>query len=105
MASPASPKADSVQWTYFTNYAHVLILIARDPEATMREVAAIVGITERAVQRIVAELDEAGVLERAKSGRRNTYTVNPQVPLRHPVESHCTVEDILNLVNRPFRED
>ena len=93
MSAPGAP------WTYLSNHAHVLILLARDPQATMREVAETVGITERAVQRIVAELEQAGVLERSRVGRRNVYSVKPDKPLRHPVESHCTVAELLDLIN------
>ena len=84
------PKTDSAgqgsaPWTYLTNHAHVLILLARDAGATMREVAGVVGITERAVQRIVGELEEARVLQRSRKGRRNVYTVNSALTLRHPL--------------------
>lgn len=82
-----------------TNHAHVLILLARDASSTMREVADAVGITERAVQRIVGELEEGGVLKRTREGRRNAYTVNSASRLRHPLESHCTIADLLKLVN------
>ena len=92
----------SAPWTYFTNHAHVLILLARDASSTMREVADAVGITERAVQRIVGELEEAHVLKRSRKGRRNVYAVNPALALRHPLESHCTVADLLALVNAPL---
>lgn len=92
----------SAPWSYLTNHAHVLILLARNPNSTMREVAEAVSITERAVQRIVTELEEAGVLQRSRSGRRNVYAVNPNLPLRHPVESHCNVADLLALVNTPL---
>ena len=91
-------------WTYLTNHAHVLILLARDETSTMREVAEAVGITERAVQRIVSELEEAGVLKRSRRGRRNVYTVNAALTLRHPLESHCTVAQLLSLVNEPHPE-
>jgi len=74
----------------------VLLCLAQDPLIKMRDVAARVGITERAVQRIIAELEAAGVLTRIKSGRQNTYTINPSVPLRHELESHCTVGDLLD---------
>lgn len=91
-------------WTYFTNHGHVLILLARNPSATMREVADTVGITERAVQRIVAELEEAGAVQRSRQGRRNVYTVDTTRPLRHPVESHCRLADLLELVNGPLEK-
>ena len=103
---PAKPISTPLgtPWTYLTNHAHVLILLARDPNATMREVADSVGITERAVQRIVAELEETKVLKRSRSGRRNIYAVNTRLALRHPVESHCTVADLLKLVNDSLGE-
>jgi predicted ArsR family transcriptional regulator len=85
-------------WTFLSNHAHVLLCLSRDPEARMREVADLVGITERAVQRIVMELEEAGYLEREKEGRRNRYWVDRRKPLRHPIEAHRRVEELLRLV-------
>lgn len=87
-------------WTFLTNHAHVLLCLARDPEARLRDVAAQVGVTERAVQRIVTELEEAGYVERAREGRRNTYVVRPSLPLRHPIEQHRTVASLIDLVDR-----
>lgn len=86
-------------WTFLTNYSHVLICLHRDPGMLLREVAKIVGITERAVQRIVQELEEAGVLERRRIGRRNAYQIALNRPLRHPLEAHCTVGELLELIN------
>lgn len=94
--------AERAPWTFLTNHAHVLILAARNPNATMREFAEEVGITERAVQRIVAELEEAGILRRKREGRRNVYSVDREQPLRHPVEGHCKVGDLLDLANGPL---
>lgn len=85
-------------WTYFTNHSHVLICLAQDSHARTRDVALRVGITERAVQKIVHELEEEGVLSHTREGRRNVYTVYPDRPLRHPVESHKKVLDILTAV-------
>lgn len=87
-----------MEWTFFTNHAHVLVCLADDGGMRLRDVAQKVGITERAVQRIVAELEEAGVLERQKDGRRNQYTIHLDRPLRHPLEAHCTVGDFVRLV-------
>ena len=87
-----------------TNHAHILILLGRDPHLTMREVAETVGITERAVQRIVAELEDSGVLVRTREGRNNVYEVKEDQPLRHPVESHVTLAELLKLVNGPLRK-
>ena len=85
-------------WTYLTNHAHVLIYLAGHPGVTLREAAGAVGITERAVLRIVAELEEDGVLRRVKQGRRNEYEIDLDRRLRHPVENHCKVGELLDLV-------
>jgi DNA-binding IclR family transcriptional regulator len=87
-----------LDWTFLSNHAHVLLCIAREPEIRLREVAEKVGITERAVQRIVADLETAKYLERVRSGRRNRYVVHPELPLRHPVEAHRDVGALLALV-------
>ena len=87
-------------WTFLSNHAHVLILLARDGDLRMRDVAAQVGITERAVQRIVADLEAAECLEIEKDGRCNRYRVHRAAPLRHPVEAHRCVGDLLKLVGR-----
>ncbi len=88
-------------WTFLTNHSHVLICIAQEPEVLLRDVAARVGITERAVQRIVTDLEEAGYLTRVRTGRRNRYELNPLLPLRHPVEAHRAVGVLLELVKAP----
>lgn len=85
-------------WTFFTNHAHVLICLASQPNLRLRDVARKVGITERAVQRIVAELVEAGILIRRREGRRNIYKISRKQPLRHDVEKHCTVGQMLALI-------
>lgn len=97
-APAAAAPATGSPWTFLTNHAHVLICIAGDPEARMRDVAARVGVTERAVQRIVAELEEGGYLVRRKEGRRNRYEVTGSRPLRHPVEKHCLTQALLEMV-------
>lgn len=85
-------------WTFLSNHAHVLICIAQDPETRMRDLADRVGVTERAVQRIVSDLEEAGYLVRRKEGRRNHYEVTASRPLRHPIEQHCSTEQLIGLV-------
>jgi hypothetical protein len=87
------------EWTFLTNHAHVLLCIARDPDIRLRDVADFVGITERAAQRIVTELVDAGYLERAREGRRNRYRLNPDVPLRHPLDRNHAIGDILDVLN------
>jgi DNA-binding IclR family transcriptional regulator len=88
----------SARWTFLTNHAHVLLCLARAPELRLREVAAEVGVTERAVQRIVADLEEGGYLTRYRSGRQNAYELNIDGPMRHPVEAHATVRALIELV-------
>lgn len=88
-------------WTLLSNHGHVLLAIARDPHARLRDVAARVGITERAAHTIVADLESAGYLTRHRVGRRNEYTVNPHVPFRHPAESDHLVGELLNLFTNP----
>lgn len=86
-------------WTFLSNHAHVLICLHRDPGLRMREIATQVGITERAVQRIVAELVESGCMSVSKDGRRNVYEIHTELQLRHPVENHKKIADLLRLVD------
>jgi DNA-binding IclR family transcriptional regulator len=86
-------------WTFLTNHAHVLLCIATEPHATLREIAAEVNITERAAHRIVAELEAEGALTHERDGRRNTYQVNPAFPLRHPLERHRKVSQLLRMLS------
>lgn len=85
-------------WSFLTNHAHVLFSIARDPDVRIRDMALQVGITERAVQRIVADLQSQGYVTIFKEGRRNRYRVNYDLPLRHPIERHRTVASLVRLV-------
>jgi predicted transcriptional regulator len=87
--------------TFLTNYAHVLLLIARESNVRMRELATTVGITERAVQRIVEDLTSSGYLTVTKEGRRNHYEVLTNKPLRHPLAKHCNVGDLIRFMNHP----
>jgi predicted transcriptional regulator len=84
------------KWTFLSNHTHVLICIVKDPTVRMRDLADEVGITERAIQRIVADLRDAGYLSLERKGRRNHYLVHTQRPMRHPVESHCLVSELLD---------
>jgi len=92
------PPSPAGGWTFLTNHAHVLFCIVQDPEVRLRDVAARVGITERAVQRIVTDLENEGYLEVSKEGRRNRYKVNFERPLRHPIERHRSVRALIGLV-------
>ena len=90
--------APVARWTFLSNHAHVLLLLAKEPEIRLRDVATRVGITERAVQRIVADLEEGSYLERERTGRRNRYKVHPAMPLRHPIEAHRRIASLIALV-------
>lgn len=85
-------------WTFLTNHAHVLLCIDANPNATLREVAQQVGITERATHRIVAELESEGALSRTRDGRRNRYQIRQDFPLRHPLEQHRAVGHLVDMV-------
>ena len=90
-------------WTFFSNYGHVLVCLAQNREVRLRDVALEVGITERAVQKIVRDLQDAGFLTVSKQGRCNRYRINKRKTLRHGLESHCTVGKLLSLVAKPAR--
>ena len=85
-------------WTFLTNHSHVLLCLAKNPDMRIRDLATEVGITERAVQRITAELIADGYVKRLKEGRRNVYRIHGARPLKHPVESHKNVEDLIQLI-------
>ncbi len=85
-------------WTFLTNHTHVLFCLSRDPNMRMRDIASEVGITERAVQRIVAELRAAGYLDGERDGRRIEYTILRDKHLRHPLESACRIGEVLDVL-------
>ncbi len=87
------------RWNFLTNHSHVLLLLSRDSSLVLREVAWQIGITERAVQRILADLEAGGFIEREKIGRKNHYRILTKQQLRHPVESHRTIGDLISLIN------
>ncbi len=89
------------QWTFLTNHAQVLLVIARNPSARMRDIAEAVGITERATQRIVGDLVDGGYVERRRVGRRNEYAVNGDARLRHPLGRDHEVGEILGVLSEP----
>ena len=91
-------------WTFLDNHTHVLVCIARDASSTMRDIAERVDITERAVQRIVGDLVDGGYVTRARTGRRNVYTIALEQPLRHPLEQSTHLDALLNLLVRDHLE-
>tara|TARA_R110002073_G_scaffold237078_1_gene398073 strand:- start:1015 stop:1335 length:321 start_codon:yes stop_codon:yes gene_type:complete len=95
---PPSATRETSRWTFLTNHAHVLLVLHSNPDMVLREVALQVGITERGVQRIVQDLEDEGFIRREKVGRKNHYQLLTQESLRHPLESHCTIGDLLKLI-------
>jgi DNA-binding MarR family transcriptional regulator len=85
-------------WTFLSNHAHVLVAITREPEARVRDLAQLVGITERAVLAILADLEASGTIVRRRVGRRTQYDIDRSIALRHPLEHHRNVGDIIALV-------
>ena len=84
-------------WTFLTNHARVLISIASNPTRRIRDIAEEIGITERAAQLIIADLEEAHYLARTRVGRRNTYTIHPERPFRHPAEGDHPIQELLSV--------
>lgn len=91
-------------WVFLTNHAHVLLSIARDPEIRTRDIAEQVGITERAAQRILADLVENGYVVKTKDGRRNRYAVNARGHLRHPRFRDFEIAPLLEILNTGIRD-
>lgn len=96
--STTSPIAKFPKWTFLTNHFHVLIQLCGNPTLVLREVAQHIGITERAVQRIIRDLEEGGVIKRERIGRKNRYRINHNQPLRHPLEAKHTIGELLELI-------
>ena len=92
------------RWDFLTNHAHVLLSISQDPGIRLRDIAAAVGITERGAHRILSELVEEGYVLRERHGRRNRYTVKPELPLRHPLVQEREVGDLLRVLLGPKRQ-
>lgn len=99
-ASSKTASESAHRWTFLTNHSHVLVVLHSKPELVLREVALEVGITERAVQRIIQDLESGGFIERERVGRRNRYVVLVDEPLRHPIESHRRIGDLLGLISK-----
>lgn len=85
-------------WTFLSNHAHVLVFLCGQPDARVRDVAEAVGITERAVLTILADLEDEGIVERVREGRRNRYVLHLETALRHPLEQHRTVRELLRMI-------
>ena len=97
----SDPRPKRADWTFLTNHSHVLLCLVGTSDADdvrIRDIADRVGITERAVQRILGELEEAGYIARTRVGRRNVYTLDEDRLLRHPIEAHRTIRSLIELV-------
>jgi len=89
---------DGKTWRFLSNHTQVLLCIRRDPNVRFRDIAQMVGITERAAQRIVGDLIESGYIERERVGRRNRYRVNSEIAMRHPAQDGHDIGELLQLL-------
>ena len=85
-------------WRFLSNHTQVLLCVQRDPDVRFRDIAQMVGITERAAQRIVADLVESGYVESERIGRRNHYRVNADTAMRHPAQEGHDIGELLRLL-------
>jgi len=92
------PENNHKTWRFLSNHTQVLLLLHRDPDARFRDIAEHVGITERAAQRIVADLVETGYVESERVGRRNHYRINTDIAMRHPAQEGHEVGELLKLL-------
>ena len=103
--SPAKTPAPSARatshstrnWTFLTNHGHVMVFLGHDPDARVRDIAAAVGITERAAQAILGELEADGYLTKVRVGRRNRYEIHPELAFRHPAEAGQPIGELLRI--------
>ena len=84
-------------WTFLTNHAHVLLYVTRQPQARIRDIAAAVGITERAAQAILGDLEHDGYVSKTRVGRRNSYTTHPELRFRHPLEADQSISELVRI--------
>jgi hypothetical protein len=97
----SAAKDDFHRWRFVTNHAHVLSYLAANPTARLRDVAGVVGITERTAAHIVGDLEQAGYITKRRAGRRNAYEVHGELPLRHPQHRHHTVGELISFLDEP----
>jgi predicted ArsR family transcriptional regulator len=100
LQEPQGDARPTGRWGFLTNHAHVLLCVARDPQSRARDIADQVGITERATQRILADLIADGYVTRTKVGRRNNYKVNHRGELRHPVLRDVSIGPLIEVLNK-----
>jgi DNA-binding Lrp family transcriptional regulator len=90
------------QWAFLTNHGRVLVYIAKYPRTTTRKIALEVGVTERVIQKIIKDLEADGYIVRQRKGRNNIYAVNPEMPMRHPMENEYAVGNLLQALGYSF---
>ena len=93
-----SSHQDGKTWRFLSNHTQVLLCLRRDPDVRFRDIALMVGITERAAQRIVADLIDSGYVESERVGRRNRYRINPDTAMRHPAQDGHLIGELLDLL-------
>lgn len=103
--SDRSTDQTHAEWTFLTNHAHVLLAIASDPTLRLRDISAIVGITERTTVGIISDLEAAGYIKRERIGRRNRYVLDRSRPLRHPREAHHQVGELLEAIEHSVESE
>ena len=94
----SSSENDNRTWRFLSNHTQVLLCLHRDPNARFRDIGQSVGITERAAQRIVADLIESGYVERERIGRRNRYRIRTDIAMRHPAQQGHEIGELLELL-------
>ena len=87
------------KWHFFSNHGHIIILLGHNPKLTLRKISLKVGITERATQKIISDLEKDGYLKISKVGRQNQYKIAGRKKLRHDIEKSCQLEQLIQLVN------
>jgi DNA-binding MarR family transcriptional regulator len=100
----AETDGEAPRWDFLTHHAHVLLCVSDDPDIRLRDIAAAVGITERSTHKILSELVDDDYVLRERQGRRNRYTVKPEMPLRHPLVRERAVADLLEALTKPKTE-
>jgi predicted HTH transcriptional regulator len=105
VSSKSADRAETLrtapEFAFLTNHGKTLLLIAGDPRIRMRDIARLLNITERATQRIVADLDKTGYIEREREGRRNHYTVSTHLPLGLPTQRDTDIGSLLAILPGP----
>jgi DNA-binding MarR family transcriptional regulator len=97
----AQASSSSRQWTFLTNHGHAIIYLNSHPDARIRDIAAVIGITERAAQAILSDLEADGYITKTKIGRRNHYELHDSLKFRHPVEAGHKVSELLEIFSEP----